>query len=76
MIKRKKLVSILLVSVIGISLIGCRYNSEGVSSSKPTAIQIDEPINPNNENFKYIDSARTVEDGIITITFRYRLEED
>lgn len=37
---------------------------------------VEEPINPNGEKFTYIDSNRIVEDGIVTITFRYKIEED
>lgn len=76
MIKRKKIVSILLVGIICVLLAGCRCSTEGITSSKSNANYVREPINPNNENFTYIDSTRTVEDGIVTITFRYRLEED
>lgn len=54
---------------------GCQYSTYGRANDAALSSDVTQPINPGNEPFTYISSSRTVEDDIVTITFKYKLEE-
>ena len=54
---------------------GCQYSTYGHANDAALSSDVTQTINPNNEHFTYISSSRTVEDDIVTITFKYKIEE-
>lgn len=73
--KYKKIVGLMVLCVGTCLFGGCNHSVIGDVSDKISSSTVKEPINPNNEEFTYIDSTRTVSGDIITITFQYKLEE-
>lgn len=76
MSKYKKIAGLMILCVGTCFVSGCTYTVKGDATDNTFSEIVEEPINPNGEKFTYMDSNRTVEDGIVTITFRYKIEED
>lgn len=76
MSKYKKIAGLLILCIGTCCISGCDYSVHGDATEGLFSEDVEEPINPHGEKFTYIDSSRTVEDGIVTITFRYKIEED
>lgn len=76
---KNKLCRLLIIFFVSCLLGGCNYrvsvdtysNSSGGFDQSVTL-----PINPNKEKFSMINSSRTEEDGIVTITYVFKLEEE
>ena len=76
---KNKLCRLLIIFFVSCLFGGCNYrvsvdtysNSSGGFDQSVTL-----PINPNKEKFSMINSSRTEEDGIVTITYVFKLEEE
>ena len=75
---KNKLCTLLIIFLVSCLLGGCacRASVHTSSDSSPASTSVTLPINPNNEKFSMINSSRTEEDGIVTITYVFKLEEE
>lgn len=71
----KKKTLFVVIAVTTLLMTGCRYSVVGYDNSGSNAYSIDHPINPDNEDFVYLNSSREVDGDIVTITFKYRIKE-
>lgn len=76
---KNKLCVLLIIFLVSCLLGGCnniRVSVQTYSDSSPASTSVTLPVNPNKEKFTMIDSSRTEEDGIVTITYVFKLEEE
>ena len=75
---KNKLCTLLIIFLVSCLLGGCacRASVKTSSDSSPDSTMVTLPVNPNKEKFTMIDSSRTEEDGIVTITYVFKLEEE
>lgn len=75
---KNKLCVLLIIFLVSCLLGGCinRISVRAYSDSSTASTSVVLPVNPNNEKFSMIDSFRTEEDGIVTITYVFKLEEE